>query len=127
MRPATSSCAQLNSGARQDVGDEGAFSSRCIRAAALAMFLCKAQLERLVLGRACLFKIAHAGHHVDDRLGSDARNRGGPDVMNASLQPWRENALEQLTFYFEATRPLRVVGDDCDGLVRHESQFRSKL
>jgi hypothetical protein len=48
---ATSSCAQLNSRARQDVGDEGAFGSRCIRAAALAMFLCKAQLQRLVLGR----------------------------------------------------------------------------
>ncbi len=42
--------------------------------------------------------------------------------MNASLEPWRENASQQRTLDLEATRPFRVVRDDGDRLVRHERQ-----
>ena len=69
--------------------------------------------------RPSLLEVAHAGHHVDDRLGREAGNGCRADMMNPAFQPWSEHALEQRLFSLEATRPSGVVGSDGDQLVRH--------
>lgn len=75
---------------------------------------------RLAKGAECcprLREIAHSGQHVDDRLGSDAGNCGRADVVDASVQPWREQTLKHGSFGLETARPLRVVRNENDRLA----------
>ena len=45
------------------------------------------------------------GHHVDDRLGREARHRCRADVVDAGREPWRENVLEDDALGVESLRP----------------------
>ena len=74
--------------------------------------------------RARVLEVVYAGHHVDDRLRGKAGNRGRADVVDPFLEPWREHALQQRPLGLESTRPLRVVWDDRNALVRHELRAR---
>ena len=70
-----------------------------------------------------LFQVADPGHHVDDRLGGEPGHGGRADVVDTALQPWSEYPLQENAFGLEATRPLGVVRNDDDRLVRHRRRL----
>ena len=51
------------------------------------------------------------GHHVDDRLGREARHRRRADVVNAGREPRRENVLEDDALGIESLRHAGRIVD----------------
>ena len=72
--------------------------------------------------RSRLLKAPNARHHVDDRLRRHAGYRRRADVMYAAVEPGCKDTLEKKTLSLEVPRPLGVVRDDENLLVRHRAK-----
>lgn len=54
---------------------------------------------------------------INDRFGSQPRNRCGADVFDPPDQPWLQQTFDAKAFRFAEKRPLRVGIDDLDGFI----------
>ena len=73
-----------------------------------------------------LVEVGHAGDHVDHRFGGEAGDGGRADVVDAAFEPRREHPLQQRALGVETPRPVRVVRDDRDRLVRHRASSSTR-